>query len=488
MNDADAQWIFAPAHSMLESFCEILHPRQVPQMKRGYFGVYNPRANRSTMDATEQNREDLIVLIEILPEFCFLAKYKVPMLAKDELTHGLCRMALTKELPVWLVFAVTIFLDIHHILRETVDSAFQELNSTAFRFEKTLDRYFQLSAGLAKPKTWPKKNEQALREMRETLDECVFKDAIFPLKESQCRSMNYPAPPETERFYLYKRHPVLCGILTFSILLEQRELGLALAQCMGTVIYPAHLYNALRVKKNPAAPWPMMDEAIATHGENHIFFGAKPTTILDCFKQTCLTLGHSPASFAINQRRIETKISKKGPRGLNEVSPISELFYKGIRDNQEQEQGAMDMAMHKIEALLNEQALSKDLAGNSKSKRLRREWASTKKLDALMTPIPQELPQLKFDYFEMHRQSVGLLRKMHKEMDEDYTNFFGPTYLENESQLPFLGPWTLMAAVGTLKVAEAQGLSDVGSMLLEKAGKILDDYIANEVDKIPPVN
>jgi hypothetical protein len=39
MDDDEAQWIFTPAHSMLDSFCDILEPGQTPIMKRGHFGV-----------------------------------------------------------------------------------------------------------------------------------------------------------------------------------------------------------------------------------------------------------------------------------------------------------------------------------------------------------------------------------------------------------------------------------------------------------------
>lgn len=129
MDDVVADWIYAPSHSFLDSFCDVLEPNQVPLMKRGHFGTYNPLTDRSKLDHKEQIREDLILLMELLPEFCFLAKYKIQLLDTDEFTRGLKKMALTKKIPVWLTFATTIFLDVHHILRETVTTAFTELNT-----------------------------------------------------------------------------------------------------------------------------------------------------------------------------------------------------------------------------------------------------------------------------------------------------------------------------------------------------------------------
>jgi hypothetical protein len=91
-------------------------------MKRGHFGVYNPRADRIKMDDDQRNHQDLILLTELLPEFCFLAKYKIELFTTDELTRGLSKMALTKEIPIWLAFATTILLDIHHYARGRVDN------------------------------------------------------------------------------------------------------------------------------------------------------------------------------------------------------------------------------------------------------------------------------------------------------------------------------------------------------------------------------
>jgi hypothetical protein len=113
----------------------------------------------------------------------------------------------------------------------------------------------------------------------------------------------------------------------------------------------------------------------------------------------------------MNRRLVWMKPSKNGHRGLNEIYPLVELFYAGLRQNQTE--GVMTLTTHKVEALLNEQALNKDLAGTMKSKRLRKEWAATKSLstidllDTLVTLIPYELPKLKLDYFELHRQSIG---------------------------------------------------------------------------------
>jgi hypothetical protein len=88
-----AQWIFAPVHSLLDTFVDdILQPKHVPLMKRGHFGIYDPTRDRTKLTDTQQQHEDAIVLLEILPEFCFIQRYNIQLFAMDELTHGLSKM------------------------------------------------------------------------------------------------------------------------------------------------------------------------------------------------------------------------------------------------------------------------------------------------------------------------------------------------------------------------------------------------------------
>ena len=211
-----------------------------------------------------------------------------------------------------------------------------------------------------------------------------------------------------------------------------------LNNAVGTVIYPAHFYNALKQSDPSCASWPMIDEVIALHGAERIFVGGRPTTTNECFKHICLTLGYSPAQFVKKHRNPKAVASKNGSRGLKETSPVTELFNRGSR----KPNGKRENAMHSVEQLLNEQARDAHLAANPTSRKLRREWAATNRLNSIQlleaqASIPQKLPKLKFDYFKLHAQSIGLLRRLKSELDEDYIKFYGSArYIESESQLP----------------------------------------------------
>jgi hypothetical protein len=63
-------------------------------------------------------------------------------------------------------------------------------------------------------------------------------------------------------------------------------------------------------------------------------------------------------------------------------------------------------------------------------------------------------------------------------MDADLVQKFGPGYLDNESQLQFIIPLLLMAAS---TAAEEAGISTAGRKMLEKAGRIVEDFVKDQL-------
>jgi hypothetical protein len=111
-----------------------------------------------------------------------------------------------------------------------------------------------------------------------------------------------------------------------------------------------------------------------------------------------------------------------------------------------------------------------------KTKRL----LSIELLHALRLSIPPELEKLKVNYFQLHEQSIGMLRLLKRDLDADLKKFPGSLQIENESQLPFIGVFIVQAAMGTVKTAEDMKLQDVGSKLLEKAGGIVETFLREQ--------
>lgn len=135
-------------------------PGELPVMKRGHFGSYNPQAKRTNMTHEQRELEDTIVLLELLPEFVLGNAFFV----QDELTRGLHQMTQTKKIPIWLGFATTVLLDIHHVFRSNVDYGLQSLQEIGTLVKGTINGYLEFSKDIPRPATYKKSNDAALEK------------------------------------------------------------------------------------------------------------------------------------------------------------------------------------------------------------------------------------------------------------------------------------------------------------------------------------
>ncbi|TVY18008.1 hypothetical protein LARI1_G007450 [Lachnellula arida] len=475
-----AEWSFAPVHRLLDKSCASIITGALPLAKQGLSWPYNPSADRTRMGTLQKQMEDFTLLHELIPEFALIERFNITLFSQDELTR-VCQMVKTKEIPIWLTFATTCFLDIHHILRGSIDRTFEDLQDIGNNTKRTLDRHFAFSRGLTRPSTWPQVDEDNQRKFYENVEKWILKDIIFPLKVKLYQEKNISPPGESERFYLYKRQPILCGLLAFRTILETQYVGSSMVNSWGSAIYPAHFYNALQQQEKFITPWPLIEQLIAIHHEERIFLGGRPKNIQDCAKQVLLVLGYSPEQFARNRRTSKPVLSKNGPRGLKNSSVLGEFFRQGLPFD-----GSMEFTMSNIEELFNEQARDAELAANPQGKALRREWKTSKRLSplqllqSLRASLPVEIPKLRLDYFLLHEQTIQMMRALVAELDADLIKLCGPEYLGNESALPLVGAHVILAAYQTERVIDHYKIPNAGSLLLEKAGKVVEDFLKKQ--------
>lgn len=62
---------------------------------------------------------------------------------------------------------------------------------------------------------------------------------------------------------------------------------------------------------------------------------------------------------------------------------------------------------------------------------------------------------LNVDYFSLHMRAVRLLRSILQEMGSVFRGYFGPEFIEQESQLPFLVGWIFRILAGSTEAGEA---------------------------------
>lgn len=379
--------------------------------------------------------------MEKLPVFCVLGQARHGLFALDELTKGLATLYRTKEIPLWLVFASQIFLDITHVFRASIGDAYVQIKRTAIVTKINMSRIMDSPLHSL---NWPKQNQKHTKDVWNFAQDWIMTDGLDRLSQA-FYSTSFPTY-EHEPYGLLKSHPLLCGTIESSLRLSHRETGIHLSMAWGSILYVGHLYNALRQTHVIDLEWPDMDLFIAIHSAKTLFVGDLPTTLEDCKKRYDLMMGVAVENFAKNKKnRGSGKVvhNKAGPRNWQTDSPIVHT----IKERYLTQRGSIAWSVQNIEAILNEanqQGLPQHLRNRwNKSHQL----SHMQVLSILRSALSAEYKVLHFDYISMHYRCLDFLRQLRVEIDEDLKSQFGPEYLEREDQLSNLVGYILMAAV-----------------------------------------
>ena len=291
--------------------------------------------------------EDKIILMERLPVFCVLGQAKHELFALDELTKGLATLYRTKEIPLWLVFATQIFLDITHVLRGSIGEAYVQVKRTTIITKINTSRIMD---SLVHSVNWTKQNQEHTKELWDFAQDWIMTDDIDKLSEA-FYSTSF-SDYEREPYGFLRSHPLLSGTIEISLRLALRETGIHLSMAWGSILYVGHLYNALRQAHIIDLGWPDMDIFIEIHSAKTLFIGNLPTTIEDCKKRYDLMMGVAVENFAKNKknRRSGKVYSKAGPRDWQADLPIVHT----IQERYLTQRGSIAGSVQNIEAILNE--------------------------------------------------------------------------------------------------------------------------------------
>ena len=109
----------------LHYFQHVRPEGEIPQFAEGRFGTYNPESDWRTMSDPQKYEQDRIVLLEFLADLATI-RMAIPYPVPDVFSRGIDEMLRTGEVPLYLVVATQIFLDIHHIVGSKTPTAFRD--------------------------------------------------------------------------------------------------------------------------------------------------------------------------------------------------------------------------------------------------------------------------------------------------------------------------------------------------------------------------
>jgi len=212
-----ADWLCIPAHILLH-LCKMTieqkHPDGSPASLKDLSG-----SELSTVCTVAGKifEDDVKVFGQILIDLSQLKAIDALPRAMDAWTGGVCdildldskptkrprrkKPASRANLPVWLVWASTMFLDIQHLLGQSDCRCFQELRETEASTKRTLDKHFEWAEDWSDI-AWTDQENDVLQILVTWVETYVERDFVAKaVRMAGSDAVNAP-------HYLMKRHPL----------------------------------------------------------------------------------------------------------------------------------------------------------------------------------------------------------------------------------------------------------------------------------------
>ncbi|TPX17773.1 uncharacterized protein E0L32_002874 [Thyridium curvatum] len=493
-----ADQTFVHAYRMLLSFLDALLPTDLPLIKEGIFGKYDPKADRSKMTGKEKGKEDQILLMEFFTELVTVIRAVPDFPIEDEFLRGMREMDKTRSVPFYLVFAAQTYLDIHHILRDDINQSFQAVIQETSTMDNNLGLHLQFHQNL-KVDTWNVANDMVLTQLQQRI-KWVGRDPVYQAKVKVLKRRNWDVPESMKPHRILVYSPVISGLMLFRFRAEMYEIGITVANAWGSIQYTNHLYNALRQEKLLTTSWPDMEIVTSILGESNFFVGGAPDNIADYLRRFCLQMGVTVAAFTNRKKRrsVSTKglDSRAGPRGIKDGVPVSSMFKDRYvystgsvhwtpehvddivaRSEWEFEGAEEDGAVFAMERK-DDGAIREQKRAAQQAKKLSRPAAEGARMplhmlvSRLALALQAETLEAAFPYLTLHRWCWRMLGAVRESCDPLLRELFTPAYMERESELPFVVGYIFMAA----GPKGGGGLGD--HRLLERAAVTLNELAA----------
>ncbi|CEI70950.1 hypothetical protein FVEN_g9682 [Fusarium venenatum] len=479
------------ASLLLDGLARVLSPSYLPIYKEGMFGTYDPQSDRTSKKGQAKFKEDQIILSEFFTEAVTLACLVPNYPVEDNFIRGIRDLDATGNIPFYLVYATQILLDVHHVIRDRASSALDSLLKHTTAMDNELSSHIEFHENL-KIKNWPASNERALRELKKSL-QWFGQDPVFLAKQIVSQGAAGLAT-ESGRHRILVHSPILCGLMLYHFRAKMYNLGIAIMNAWGSITYPAHLYNALQNEGLLEGRWIDMDVVQTLLGSSNLFVGEQSENRQGYLKRFLLQMGYSASTFAVAGNRLLQRpgrhhdlASRAGPRCIKDGAPVScmfvERYVKGsgkddlspehvdqiIWRSRFQEEGSETNNTLMLTPIDDREELRKKRQPRQGKMSGEAQLPPGELLRSLVLALGAETLEFSFPYLLMHRQCWKFLRLVKDACDFTLKQLYTATYIEKESELPFV--------VGYIFMAASDDQQGKGKFLMQAAAKVLNGMI-----------
>ncbi|KAK7425049.1 hypothetical protein QQZ08_008325 [Neonectria magnoliae] len=260
----------------------------------------------------------------------------------------------------------------------------------------------------------------------------------------------------------------------------------------GSITYPAHLYNALQNEGLVEGRWADMEAVQTILGDSNLFVGDRPRNRGDYLKRFLLQMGYSASAFAARGKRRPGRhrdmASRAGPRGIKDGAPVSLMFLERYLRGS----GQVDLSPEHVNEIVSRSEWQEEVSkedgsltltqikdtGELRKKRQLNQRKKTTEgaqlspgelIRSLALALTAETVEFAFPYLLMHRWCWRLLRHLKEAFDPILRQLHSPSYVENESELPFV--------VGYIFMAASNDEGGKGDILMQTAAGVVNSMV-----------
>ncbi|KAJ3542223.1 hypothetical protein NM208_g4219 [Fusarium decemcellulare] len=300
----------------------------LPVNKNGSFSAYDADLNfYDIKSGKKQYDQDAALLLDYLVELIIAIRDLPDYPVEDEFMRIVAEFDKTHHISLSLVFAVQIFLDIHHKLGDKARKCYNIMVDEVDEMRSGLESHVELHKNI-KSWTWPAANDDALQALlRKT--KLMGKDPVYARMKKMYRDLGEPVPAKQEANGILIYSPVLAGLYLFELRRDMHDMGIAVANAWASIVPVAHLYNALGQEGLLKGQWRDMEWMLKIVDNADLWVGGqRPDTPKDYFQKFSIQFGMSTASLVPNRRHKNTLKSRGGGRGISEGAPVSATMTK----------------------------------------------------------------------------------------------------------------------------------------------------------------
>ncbi|KAF7187763.1 hypothetical protein HII31_10899 [Pseudocercospora fuligena] len=428
-----ADWCYIPAYIMLDQAESIAGSGARQGLSTNYSQSFKKAHSASVLKSVKKFEKDLELMYQMALDMVMIrgtgthaeVRSDIWTSAMFELMNphkpdtkkrmgGRNNRQLRNTMPVWMTFATTVCLDISRLLGSAVGMAFQQLQTEGKRICSSMEQMIRWCRQHPEP-GWTRQHTAMVEHVEHLISQFIEEDIATRANSI----LKFPGGPQNSPHFLIQHHPLWAGIVMFWAQLSLWEFSIEMTNIYSMTEHTMYLYALARI--HTQIGWPDMEYLIGLHGQEHLFYGGRPVTILECCKKFSLSLGMSAqfnAKGGHSKRHISARGFKLAVRQFRPHAIPSDLLnfrYEVMR----MRAGAPEGPQADLPALELLLEFQKRLTDARLIKSESQSVYVVPLLSRVQTAVAGDVKHLAYDLLAMHLRCWNFLQRLQNELHDD---------------------------------------------------------------------